>query len=363
MSRPATLDGAMASTAAQTMTGAERVLAAAARHPVDCTPVWFMRQAGRALAGYRALRERYEILALTRTPELCATVTLMPVQELGVDAAVMYADIMLPLVGMGVPFTIDPGVGPIVHEPVRAAGDVERLRVVDPHEATPDLFEAIRIVRRELDGRQAVIGFAGGPFTVASYMIEGMPTRDFTRCKSMMYGDEALWRRLMETLTEVTVRYLRAQVAAGAQVVQIFDSWAGALSRDAYVSNVLPYSRTVIGAVRALGVPVIHFATDTAHLLEQIVNTESDVVSVDWRLPLDEAWRRVGPERGIQGNLDPAVCVNAFKVLEREATAVLDRAAQRDGHIFNLGHGVPAETPADNLRRLVDLVHRYTVRA
>ncbi len=352
----------MASTSAPPMTGATRFLAAAARAPVDRTPVWFMRQAGRCLAGYRELRERYDILTLTRTPELCARVTMMPVHELGVDAAVLYADIMLPLVGMGVPFTIDPGVGPIIHSPVRAAGDVERLRIVDPREATPDLFEAIRMVRGELDGKQAVIGFAGGPFTVASYMIEGRPTREFARCKGMMYADTALWHQLMETLTVVTIGYLQAQVEAGAQVVQLFDSWAGALSGDAYTENVLPYSTRVIKAVGALQVPTIHFATDTAHLLESIASMESDVVSVDWRLPLDSAWQRIGFERGIQGNLDPAACTGAFTVVEREARKVLERAGNRNGHIFNLGHGVLADTPSDNLRRLAELVHTETAR-
>ena len=338
------------------------MLAAARGEPVDRTPVWFMRQAGRCLAGYRELRERYDILTLTRTPELCARVTMMPVHELGVDAAVLYADIMLPLIGMGVPFTIDPGVGPIVHEPVRTRQDVERLQIVEPESATPDLFEAIAIVRRELDGRQAVIGFAGGPFTVASYMIEGRPTRDFAHCKGMLYGEPALWHSLMETLTEVTIRYLRAQVAAGVQMVQLFDSWAGALSREAYVRDVMPYSARVIDAVRAHGIPTIHFATDTAHLLSTIASLHSDVVSVDWRLPLDVAWEQLGEGQGIQGNLEPAACAAPFDVAAREARAVLHAAGGRDGHIFNLGHGVLAHTPSDNLRRLVELVHAETAR-
>jgi uroporphyrinogen decarboxylase len=345
------------------MTGAERVLAATRRAPVDRTPIWFMRQAGRCLAAYRELRERYDILTLTRTPELCARVTMMPVHELGVDAAVLYADIMLPLIGMGVPFTIDPGVGPIIHAPVRTREDVESLRIVDPGAATPDLFEAIRIVRRELDGKQAVIGFAGGPFTVASYMIEGRPTREFARCKGLMYGDSALWHRLMDTLTEVTIRYLRAQIEAGVQLVQVFDSWAGALSQDAYIDNVLPYSTRVIRSIRELEVPSIHFATDTAHLLEPIATMGSDMMSVDWRLPLDTAWKRIGHERGIQGNLDPTACTGSFDVAAREARLVLQRAGHRHGHIFNLGHGVLAETPSDNLRRMVELVHSETARA
>jgi len=362
VNRSGTLAELMTSTGAPPMTGAERVLAAARRAPVDRTPVWFMRQAGRSLAGYRELRERYDIITLTRTPELCTLVTLMPVRELGVDAAVLFADIMLPLIGMDVPFTIDPGVGPIIHAPVRTESAIEGLRVVDPREATPDLFEAIRMVRQELDGRQAVIGFAGGPFTVASYMIEGRPTREFSRCKGLMYGDAALWGRLMETLTEVTIRYLGAQVEAGVQMVQLFDSWAGALSRDAYVTHVLPYTQRIVERTRALGVPVILFATDTAHLLGAMASTGTDVVSVDWRLPLDVAWDGVGTACGVQGNLDPAACAGPLDTALREAQLILERARNRDGHIFNLGHGVLAHTPTENLRRIVALVHSETAR-
>ena len=353
----------MTSISVSAMTGADRFLAAARQQPVDRTPVWFMRQAGRCLAGYRELREKYDILTLTRTPELCSQVTLMPVRELGVDAAVLYADIMLPLVGMGVPFSIDPGVGPIIHAPVRDAAAVDALRVVDPHEATPDLFEAIRLVRAELDGRTAVIGFAGGPFTVASYMLEGRPTKDFAHTKALLYGEPQLWHRLMETLTQVTIRYLRAQIDAGVQAVQLFDSWAGALSRDSYDAAVLPYSARIFEALRDTGVPTIHFATLSAHLLESMSRAGSGVISVDWRLPLDEAWQRIGFDRGIQGNLEPAVLVAPFDVGAREARAVLRSAGGRRGHIFNLGHGVLPDTPTDNLRRLVELVHSETAAA
>jgi uroporphyrinogen decarboxylase len=343
------------------MTGADLMLAAARREPVDRTPIWFMRQAGRCLAGYRALRETHDILTITRTPELCAQVTLMPVEEFGVDAAVMYADIMLPLIGMDVPFSIDPGVGPLIHAPVRSAADVAALRIVDPREANPELFAAIRLVRGQLDGKTAVVGFAGGPFTVASYMIEGKPTKDFSRTKAMLYGEPELWHRLMSTLTEVTISYLEAQVEAGAQMIQLFDSWAGALSVATYTESVLPYSRRILEAVAHTGVPTIHFGTTTAHLLEAMASAGSDVISVDWRLPLDVAWRRIGA-RAIQGNLDPGVMLAPFQVVAREARQILALAGGRPGHIFNLGHGVLPETSSDHLKRLAELVHEESAR-
>ena len=339
------------------MTGAERFLAAARREAVDTTPVWFMRQAGRCLAEYRELREKYDILTMTRTPELCAKVTLMPVSTFGVDAAVMYADIMLPLEGMGVPFAIDPGVGPIIPSPIRTAAEVDGLRVIEAEEATPYLFETIRNVRAQLDGKTAVIGFAGAPYTVASYLIEGRPTKEFGKAKGLMYGEPETWRALMEKLTEVTIRYLRAQVDAGAQALQLFDSWMGSLGRNEYEQNVLPYTRRIFDGLRDKGVPLIHFGTGTAGLLKQMAAAGSDVVSVDWRLPLDVAWRSIGYDLGIQGNLDPAVMMAPWDVIEREARRVLALAERRPGHIFNLGHGVLADTPAAMLTRLAELVH------
>jgi uroporphyrinogen decarboxylase len=286
----------------------------------------------------------------------------MPVDEFGVDAAVMYADIMLPLIGMGVPFSIDPGIGPLIHEPVRSATDIAALQIVDPRDATPDLFEAIRLVRGRLDGRTAVVGFAGGPFTVASYMIEGKPTKEFARTKAMLHGEPELWHRLMSTLTDVTISYLEAQVEAGAEMIQLFDSWAGALSIAAYETSVLPYSRRILEAVAATGVPTIHFGTTTSHLLESMARCGSDVISVDWRLPLDEAWRRIG-DHAIQGNLDPGILLAPFDVVAREARQILTLAGGRPGHIFNLGHGVLPETSSDHLRRLAELVHEESARS
>src|SRR5919107_102976 len=257
--------------------GAARMLAACRGEPVDRTPVWFMRQAGRCLAGYRRLRERYGILEITRTPELCAQVTTMPVDTFGVDGAVLYADIMLPLYGMGVPFSIDPGVGPIVHRPVRDAAAVEALRVVEAEEATPELFETIRMLRRDLGGRAALIGFAGAPYTVASYLIEGRPSKEHARAKALLYG---------------------------VQVVQLFDSWMGDLGRREYEAAVLPYSRRIFEAVRATGVPAIHFGTGTVGLLEAMAAAGSDLVSVDWRVPPGQGRGRAGPGQGVPGNPD-----------------------------------------------------------
>ncbi|OGO74343.1 MAG: uroporphyrinogen decarboxylase, partial [Chloroflexi bacterium RIFCSPLOWO2_12_FULL_71_12] len=277
------------------------------REPVERTPVWFMRQAGRCLEEYRALRERHGILEIARTPELCARVTAMPVRRLGVDAAVLFADIMLPLDGMSVAFRIEPEVGPIVERPIRTPADVERLRIVEAEEATPYLFEAIRGLRRDLAPEVALVGFGGGPFTLASYLIEGRPSRDLPRTKAMLFGAPDLWNALMDVLVEVLIRYLRQQVRAGAQVIQLFDSWIGALAPDDYARAVLPHTRRIFEALGP-GVPRIHFGTGNPALLPAMASVPCEVVSVDWRLPLDEAWRRVGPERGIQGNLDPGAC-------------------------------------------------------
>ncbi len=336
------------------------VVRALRREAVERTPVWFMRQAGRCLAEYRALRERHGILEIARTPELCATVTQMPVDRLGVDAAVLYADIMLPLDGMGVPFHIEPELGPIVERPVRRAADVARLRVVEADEATPYLFTAIRALRRDLGPEVALIGFAGAPFTLASYLIEGRPSRDLARTKAMLFGEPELWDALMRTLVAVLARYLRAQVTAGVDAIQLFDSWAGALAPADYARAALPHTRAIFASLSDAGVPRIHFATGNPALLALMSEAACDAVSVDWRLPLDEAWARIGHHRAIQGNLDPAACLAPFPIVAAAARDVLRRAARRPGHVFNLGHGVLPETDADTLARLVDLVRTET---
>jgi uroporphyrinogen decarboxylase len=342
------------------MTGEQRFLAAARREAVDATPVWFMRQAGRCLADYRALRKKYDILTLAKTPDLCAQVTLMPIEAFGVDAAVMFADIMLPLEPMGVQLEIEPDVGPIIHNPIRSPADVDRLRLFEPAEGVGFVMDAIRLVSRELAGRTAVIGFSGAPFTLACYLIEGRPSREYAKAKAFMYREPEAWHRLMATLSEVIIRYLRAQVDAGAQVVQVFDSWVGALSPGDYAEYVQPHVRRIFSEVRQ--VPTIHFGTHTAALLELMADAGGDVMSIDARQSLDVAWQRLGPERGVQGNLDATRVLAGWEATEEGARDVLARAGGRPGHIFNLGHGVLPESDPDLLRRLVDFVHEESAR-
>ena len=338
------------------MTGRQRFVAAATMQPVDTTPVWFMRQAGRCLPEYRALRERYPFLTVATTPDLAVEATMMPVDRLGVDAAVLFADIMLPLTGMGVPFEIRPSVGPVIDNPIRTAADVENLRIVDAEEGTPYVLDALRLLRGELGERAALLGFAGAPFTLACYLIEGRPSRDFATTKALMYGAPAVWHRLMEVLTEVVIRYLRGQFAVGADAIQLFDSWLGLLGPDTYEACVLPYTTRIFSSLHGLG-PTIHFSTGTASLTKAIATAGSDIVSVDWRVPLDDAWAEIGFDRGIQGNLDPTVLLAPFEAVDTGARDVLRRASGRPGHIFNLGHGIFPPTDPDTLRRLVSLVH------
>lgn len=342
--------------------GGARLLAACRRQPVDATPVWFMRQAGRCFLEYRVLRERYDILTICKTPELSAQVSLLPVQRLGVDGAVIFADIMLPLEAMGVRYEIQPEVGPVLAEPVRSAAAIDALQVVEGEEATPYVLETIRLLRQALaDGRAAVIGFSGSPFTLTCYMVEGRPSREYAHAKAMMFSAPDLWHSLMSKVTAMVIRYLRAQIAAGAQVIQLFDSWVGILSPPQYRRYVQPYVAAVFQALCDEPVPTIHFGTGNSHLLEDMAQAGGDLLSIDWRLPLDEAWARLGPDRGIQGNLDPAVLLAPWPVIEGEARDILRRAGGRPGHVFNLGHGVPPETFPDTLARLVEMVHTTAV--
>jgi uroporphyrinogen decarboxylase len=330
---------------------------AARRQPVERTPVWFMRQAGRSLPEYRAVRERFDLFEIVARPELCAEVTLQPVRRHGVDAAVMFSDIMAPVVPMGIGVELVEGVGPVVSEPVRRAADVERLAVTDPEETLASTLEAVRIVRGELRADQALVGFCGGPFTVAGYLVEGRPSRDFTRVKELMYREPAVWAGLMERLSEQFAAYVAAKVRAGADVVQLFDSWVGALSPADYEEFVAPWSARILAAARAAGVPTIHFGTGTATLLPAMARAGGDVVGLDWRIPLDRGWAEVGDARAVQGNLDPAVLLAPWERIEASALDVLARAAGRAGHIFNLGHGVLPQTDPAILTRLTALVH------
>jgi uroporphyrinogen decarboxylase len=339
-----------------------RFLRACRRQPVDRTPVWFMRQAGRYMPEYRAIRATHTLLDICARPELAAEVTLQPIHALDVDAAIIFADILLPLVPMGIDLHFAKGEGPVISNPIREARDVEALRVLDPEEATPATLEAIRLVVRELAGRVPVIGFAGGPFTVASYMIEGGSSRNYLRTKQLMYGRPDVWAALMEKLTDMTGRYLRGQVEAGADAIQIFDSWAGALSPRDYRERVLPYVKRVVATLQPLEVPVILFGTSTAGMLPVLAEAGTDVVGADWRVEIDEAWDRIGHDRAIQGNLDPVLLFGPREELDRGIRHVLERAGGRPGHIFNLGHGILPETPVDNVRYTVERVRELSER-
>jgi uroporphyrinogen decarboxylase len=330
---------------------------AARREHVERTPVWFMRQAGRSLPEYRAIRKQHNLFQVCNQPELCAEVTLQPVRRHGVDAAVMFADIMLPVVGMGVDVELVENVGPVIAHPIANTADVERLRVPDPEEAVPFVLEAVRLVRDELSPEQGLVGFAGGPFTVAGYLVEGKPTRDFLRTKTCMYGSPEVWHALMDKLADTFAAYLQAKVRAGADVIQLFDSWVGALSPEDYREFVAPYSARILDAV---DVPTIHFGTGTAHLLRDMKAVGGDVIGLDWRVPIDRGWEYLGSGRGVQGNLDPAVLLGPWQRVEEATDRILDAVAGRRGHIFNLGHGVLPDTDPDLLRRLVAHVHQRT---
>ena len=338
------------------MPRAPLLVQAARREPVERTPLWFMRQAGRILPEYRAIRERLTLIEISQRPDVAAEVTLQPLRRMPLDAAILFADIMTPLVGAGVALDIVEGVGPVIEHPIRDEAGVRAIRALQPHQDVPYVLETLRLVRRELDPTQALIGFAGAPFTLAAYLVEGRPSRDFVRTKSLMYGAPATWRLLMDRLAELTVAYLRAQIGAGVDAVQLFDSWVGALSPDDYAQFVQPYMRRIFTSLGSAGVPMIHFGVMTSTLLGAMATDGASVIGLDWRVPLDEGWAVVGEERGVQGNLDPAVLLGPWERVEAAARDVLGRAAGRPGHVFNLGHGVLPATPAAVLTRLAELV-------
>ena len=338
----------------------DRFLRACRRETTDRTPVWFMRQAGRYMAEYRALREKHDILTLCRTPELAVQVTLQPIDALGVDAAILFSDLLLPLEPLGVPFHFAAGEGPVVDAPVRTHADVEKLRAFEPREAHAPVLEAIRLLRRALDGRVPLIGFAGAPFTLASYAVEGGHSNHFTLTKRMMYEAPETWHRLAALLASVVADYLRAQVEAGAQALQVFDSWVGALDAADYREFVMPHVKALFDGIKDTGVPLIHFGTGTGHLLALQREAGGDVIGVDWRTPLDEGWDRIGHDRAVQGNLEPHALFAPLPRLLARVDDVLARAGGRPGHVFNLGHGILPGTPVEHVRAVVEHVHART---
>jgi uroporphyrinogen decarboxylase len=339
----------------------ERFLKACRREPVDCTPVWFMRQAGRYMAEYRALRAKHSILELCKTPELAAQVTLQPIDRFPLDAAIIFADILLPLEPMGLSLEFAAGEGPVIHNPVRNQADVERLNVIDGGELDY-VAEAIRQARRALNGRVPLIGFAGAPFTLASYAIEGGSSRNYLLTKQLMYGEPKAWHQLMDKFARVITGYLRRQIKAGAQAIQLFDSWVGCLSVGDYVEYVMPHVQLIFEGLKREGVPMIHFGTGTSAMLPQMRDAGGDVIGIDWRIHLDEAWAAVGHDVAVQGNLDPLTLFAPLHEIERRVEDILRRAGGRPGHIFNLGHGILPTTPIEHVAATIDMVHKLSQR-
>ena len=360
-----------------------RFIRACRREEVDRTPLWFMRQAGRYMPEYRAIRERYSFLEMVKTPDLAAEITLQPVRAFEIDAAIIYADILPPLEGMGLHLSFAKGEGPIIHNPVRTLADIERLVQPEPRETVAYTLDAIQLVQRSLAGRIPLIGFCGAPFTLASYAIEGGSSREYRRTKLLMYREPQAWHALMHKLARLVGDYALAQIAAGADAIQIFDSWAGALAPNDYAEYVLPYVQEVIATIKnqeprienqepglrgdssqfsVLGstVPVIYFGTGMTGMLGLLRQTGADALGIDWRIALDDAWVQIGPGYAIQGNLDPHALFAPWPEIERRAADILERAAGRPGHIFNLGHGILTETPVENVARLAEFVHAYT---
>jgi uroporphyrinogen decarboxylase len=343
---------------AETILGGSRFLRACLRKPVDRTPVWFLRQAGRYMQEYRDVRRHHTLLEICRKPELAAEVTITAAEKLGVDAAIIFADLLLPLEPMGLDFEFEAGEGPIVHRPVRTAEDVHALRT-DRAGDLQYVAEAIQKVAAHFRDRLGVIGFCGAPYTLASYMIEGGSSRNYVHTKRMMYADSTAWSGLLDKLVTVLTEYCRLQVQGGADVIQIFDSWVGSLALNDYRTYAFEASKRLVRAVQALGVPVIYFGVETAGLLEQMAATGADVIGLDWRQPLDEAWRAVGHTRAVQGNLDPVTLFAPLQVLELRVHEILRAANARPGHIFNLGHGIVPDTPVENVQAVVKMVHEF----
>ncbi len=337
-----------------------RFLRACHRLPVDATPVWFMRQAGRYMPEYRAIREKFTLLEIVERPEIAAEVTMQPVHAHGVDAAILFADILLPLPPMGLNLEFVKDFGPQISNPIRTKEDVNRLRELSAETDLGHVMEAIKIVDQELPKHVALIGFSGAPFTVASYMIEGGPSKDFRHVKSLMYTNPDAWQALMEITTRALTGYLISQIEAGAQAVQLFDSWVGVLSPQDFRQYVLPYSQKMLRAVQKMDVPVLHFGTNTSTLLPLMKEAGGDVIGLDWRVPLDEGWQQLGNDIAVQGNLDPTALFAPLPLLQEKVKDVLKRAARRPGHIFNLGHGILQHTPPEKVKAVVEMVHDWS---
>ena len=338
----------------------DRFLRACRREPVDATPVWFMRQAGRYMSAYRRLRERYGLLDICRRPELAAQVTLQPVDAIDVDAAILFSDLLLPLDPLGIPFDFVKGEGPVIDPPVRTVERIDGLRVFEPREALSHVLDTIRLLRPQLAERVPLIGFAGAPFTLASYAVEGGPSSNYARTKALMYGEPEAWHRLADTFATVVADYLLAQIEAGVQAVQVFDSWVGALSPHDYREFALPHTRKIFDTVRAGEVPMVHFGTGTATLLPAMREAGGDVIGLDWRVPLDEGWDLAGGDCAVQGNLDPTLLLGPVERLRRGAADVLRRAGGRLGHVFNLGHGILPGTDLEHVQLLARFVHDHS---
>jgi len=335
----------------------DRFLRACRREPVDVTPIWLMRQAGRYMAEYRAVRAQHTMLDVIRTPELACEITLQPVDAFELDAAIIFADILPILIGMGLDLDFVKGEGPAIGNPIASPADVDALRTPPAAENLPFTLDAIRLVRRELDGRIPLIGFSGAPFTLASYAIEGGGSKNHVKVKTFMHAEPDAWARLMDKLAQVVGDYLVAQAEAGAQALQVFDSWAGILSPRDYREKALPYARRVVARAQSAGVPVIYFGTDLNGMLPDLVQTGADVIGVDWRIAIDDAWARLGPVVAVQGNLDPVILFAPWERIAPAVDDILARTAGRAGHIFNLGHGILPGTPVEHVRRLAEYVH------
>jgi uroporphyrinogen decarboxylase len=340
----------------------DRFLRACRREPVDRTPVWFMRQAGRYMQEYRDIRKKHTLLEICRNAELCTEVTLQPVRAHRVDAAILFADILLPLEPMGAPFEFAQGEGPVVHQPVRTPQDVDRLRVIEAEEGLDYVLRAIRMIRGELDGKTPLIGFAGAPFTLASYLIEGGKSSQYVLTKQFMYSEPEAWDRLMGKLAEVVRRYLLAQIEAGAQAVQLFDSWVGSLAPEDYRERILPHVAHILKSVEQAGVPVIHFGTGTTSLLELQKEAGGNVIGIDFRSTLTEAHRRLGDDVAYQGNLEPMLLLAPWDLLARRTASILEEGKKLPGHVFNLGHGIVPQVDPNVVTRLVEFIHETSVR-